>query len=581
MNEGRDRTKRVNRKGRIGTWLCRLISNVSMVTCIVFALSVSQPVCAKVFNISLGDVTKLIKAINKANANGQDNTINLEAGTYTLMAVDNDTDGPNGLPSITSNITINGAGADITIIERDTSAPSFRIFHVSATGSLTLNGITIRRGGSSTSDFIIVNGGGIFNNGGIVNVINSTISENIAALGPFRTGPDSKGGGIFNKDGFVNVNNSIIAKNGAFDGGGIFSSGTLTIYKGIFTDNGGGIFTGGSGAIDNSGTMTITKSSIINNGSSGTGGILNSGQATIIKSSIFNNSGELNSGGFSSSGTLNITNSTIADNFSTNGTGGILNTGTLSITNCTIADNHSGSPSAGIANTGKAELQNTILALNLGLIGFSDCSGTITSLGNNIIGDTTNCTVDLQASDLTGDPGLDTFTDNGTPSNGHFPLVPNSQAIDAGNNAICLANPILATDQVGQPRIGVCDIGAIEFQQQINDKVSFEPIASTFRTTSNTNGCPSGFVGKLSFNARLTDKNTSPPLSSLIIQVANITNGNLLQNADGGPGGVGATLTPPNTSLSPGRSEKVLFVICLKQMGEFSFFVNILGIAEQ
>ena len=40
----------------------------------------------------------LIAAINEANANGEANTIRLEAGTYTLTAVDNRTDGPNGLP---------------------------------------------------------------------------------------------------------------------------------------------------------------------------------------------------------------------------------------------------------------------------------------------------------------------------------------------------------------------------------------------------------------------------------------------------------------------------------------------------
>jgi hypothetical protein len=35
-------------------------------------------------------------AINAANGNGQANTITLETATYTLTAVDNDTDGPNG-----------------------------------------------------------------------------------------------------------------------------------------------------------------------------------------------------------------------------------------------------------------------------------------------------------------------------------------------------------------------------------------------------------------------------------------------------------------------------------------------------
>jgi hypothetical protein len=58
-------------------------------------------------------------AINLANVNGHKNTIVLEAGGYILTAVDNDTNGPNGLPSITSTLTIKGvAGANATGITR-------------------------------------------------------------------------------------------------------------------------------------------------------------------------------------------------------------------------------------------------------------------------------------------------------------------------------------------------------------------------------------------------------------------------------------------------------------------------------
>jgi hypothetical protein len=75
------------------------------------------------FAHAAGDVTCLINAITTANANGEANTITVEAGTYTLMAVDNITDGPNGLPSMTGVVTIHGAGADTTILERDARAP--------------------------------------------------------------------------------------------------------------------------------------------------------------------------------------------------------------------------------------------------------------------------------------------------------------------------------------------------------------------------------------------------------------------------------------------------------------------------
>jgi hypothetical protein len=145
------------------------------------------------------------------------------------------------------------------------------------------------------------------------------------------------------------------------------------------------------------------------------------------------------------------------------------------ITNSTIADNQS--PVGGGINTsfslGPAVLVNTILARNTSnspnpSMFPPDCGGPVTSLGHNLIGDPTGCTITLLPTDLTGDPGLGDFTDNGTPGNGHFPLHPGSPAIDAGNDAFCPP-----TDQLGRRRVDIrkvgmslCDIGAIEFRHR-------------------------------------------------------------------------------------------------------------------
>ena len=123
----------------------------------------------------------------------------------------------------------------------------------------------------------------------------------------------------------------------------------------------------------------------------------------------------------------------------------------------------------GLANfNGTVILLNTILALNTVDSGSTpgrglgpDCFGVVTSQGNNLIGDMTDCTITLRPSDLTGDPGLDTFMNNGRPGKRHFPLLPTSQAIDAGSDAVCPRR-----DQLGQRRIGSCDIGAIAFRDQ-------------------------------------------------------------------------------------------------------------------
>jgi len=119
----------------------------------------------------------------------------------------------------------------------------------------------------------------------------------------------------------------------------------------------------------------------------------------------------------------------------------------------------------------------------------------------------------------------------------------------------------------------------------INSSVTFVPLSATFKTTSDTSGCPAGFVGKFSFDARLKNISNSQ-LHSLLVKVKTLTNNNLLQNADGGPGGVGSVLTVPQKNgysdgtLSKNEFVNVPFIICLKQKTKFSFFVDVLGIAE-
>src|SRR5262249_53113897 len=85
------------------------------------------------------------------------------------------------------------------------------------------------------------------------------------------------------------------------------------------------------------------------------------------------------------------------------------------------------------------------------------CLGRVTSLGNNLFTDP-NCAVVLLPDDVTGDPRLADFTDDGTPGHGFIPLLRRSPALNAGDSAACLP-----TDQRGRKRSGAsCDIGAIE-----------------------------------------------------------------------------------------------------------------------
>jgi hypothetical protein len=422
---------------------------------------------AATFQCGAGDASCLLAAITQAN--GQQNTITLAAGTYSLTTVDNTTDGANGLPSITSALVIRGAGAEQTIVERNVNAPEFRLLHVAATGALTLRGLTLR-GGASLSYSNRSLGGAVFNQGGTITLSQTTIAENMAHYGA---------GGLVINGGTATIADSTLADNWSdnTDSGGLANyGGQVRIARSLVIGNSafhevGGLYTEG-------GTMTIMRTTIAGNFADGAGGLwIESGTVTITDSAIVDNDGRYWTHGiWIWSGNLTITNSTIARNKdlaaydNAGGAGGLESDGgTTRILNSTIAENSLiGTTTGGGIKVwgGTVEVQNTILARNTaedhGYGYVPDCYGPITSLGNNLIGDPTGCTITVQPTDRTGDPGLGAYTDDGTPGTGHFPLLSTSQAINAGNDTACPRR-----DQLGARRGHPCDLGAVEFQDGV------------------------------------------------------------------------------------------------------------------
>src|SRR5262245_33623397 len=129
-------------------------------------------------------VSELIADINAANKAGGSHTITLTAPVttpYVLTAVNNTTNGANGLPVIGS-----GKGVSLTIagngdtIERGTAAgtPAFRLFDVAAGSSLTLQNLTLEHGlafgvGAAA-------GGGAVYNQGTLTLTGATVQNNAA-----------------------------------------------------------------------------------------------------------------------------------------------------------------------------------------------------------------------------------------------------------------------------------------------------------------------------------------------------------------------------------------------------------------
>jgi hypothetical protein len=412
------------------------------------------------FACAAGDVTCLITAIQTANGNGAMNTISLAAGLYTLTTVDNDTNGPTGLPSVTSALTLRGPGAQSTVIERAAGAPRFRLVYVTTSGTLTLEGLTVK-------------------GGDLPPVIN-------------RRGLEEGGGGLRNR-GTVSIVSSLLTHNAASRGGGLYNSGTLTLTQSLLSAN---IATGESGTFGdgggllNDGTLAITNSTLRDNMASGSGGGLYIATSpirlTITNSTLSGNMASGSGGGlYIATAGLTITNSTLYGNMAGGNGGGVFSAGAPSeatLINSTVTGNTAqqggGVSGGGGPFVGAVTRQTTIVAGNaVPTTGMGpDCYGPQFSGGHNLTGDATGCFITV--TDLTGDPNFGAYADNGVPGQGYVPLHPTSLAIDAGDPAACPA-----TDQLGQPRVGPCDIGAIEFQPEtvtIHRAVFADPLARLF-----------------------------------------------------------------------------------------------------
>jgi len=332
--------------------------------------------------------------------------------------------------TIDKNLTIDGPGAAILAISGNTASPSkkSRVFHVfSETNDLdvTISGLSIINGDASN-----LSGGGVYNEG-----------ENLTIL------------------------NCILDNNSATEGGGIYNSGIMTFDHSTLSNN---ATTGGSGGgVRNEGTLHINNSTIAGNSavSGAGGGIYNDklSQMTVDNSTIFDNHADSNrywGGGIGNYGTLAVTNSTISGNSADSSGSGL---------------RHQNDEDAG--NNNLLTLANTIIANN---IGAGDCqkdpNSLLTDDGYNLIegtGDYACGLVDGVNGNIIGkDPTLANDLGN---YGGPTPTLPilfiNSPAQDAIPNGVNGCTAGVSTDQRGEIRAGgtdtngylACDIGAFEF----------------------------------------------------------------------------------------------------------------------
>jgi predicted outer membrane repeat protein len=261
--------------------------------------------------------------------------------------------GENGLPPITSTITIQGEGFSIS---RVTGSPAFRIFAVAGGGNLTLSRVTVS-GGQQSSGFN--DGGGIYT-AGVLTLNESTVQNNVVdSIFP-------SGGGIYgtNASQITLTNTSVqnnIADNGnaaqVFDnGGGVYSDGPLTLLNATVqnnraAENGGGVYV--------TNRLTANNSTIANNDAGESGGgllVFGASPAITITNTTFNGNTAAEFGGAVGTGGDNVTifGSTFTGNTagSTGGGGAIHNEGgTITITASNFVGNRALSGAVGGAIT--------------------------------------------------------------------------------------------------------------------------------------------------------------------------------------------------------------------------------------
>jgi hypothetical protein len=364
---------------------------------------------------------------------------------------------------IDKSVTISGPGAAILAVDGNLTS---RVFHINSGKSASISELTVTHGSTASGNgggilndhatltilnstvsgnFAYSAGGGIYNdasNGGsaTLTIVNSTVDGNGAAHDdiPFGGG---EGGGIYNDSGMLMITNSVVSNNYAgLDGknfpvgigGAIFNYGTLTITDSTITNNQVYLYGGG---IYNEGTATITSSTISDNGAIG------------------EHDGQPLGHGGGISGTVTLTNSTVSGNGASLFGGGIEGSGV--ITNSTISGNGNG----GISTAGM-EIANTILNNNSG----ANIDGTATSLGYNISTDDGGGNLTGPGDQINTDPMLGPLQNNGGPTLTQA-LLPGSPAINAGNPSF---TPPPSYDQRGSPFVrvynGRIDIGSFEVQ---------------------------------------------------------------------------------------------------------------------
>lgn len=425
-------------------------------------------------NVADGAAGSLRAAIQSANSNNQDDTINLAAGTYVLTQ----------WLSLTENgrtITFQGDTAANTIVDANHTG---RVFGAGYGVTAIFNDLTITGGGSTSNrptgagidgyyatitvndsvitgnmgyqgggihvnpGNIIVNnsqitsndttrdGGGVFAQGGTVSISNSLISGNSAATG-------YQGGGIYLWNAAATLTGVTLQQNSAGVGGGLaLQTSSLSITDGAISNNQATTYGGGVALNAPTSDVTITSATISGNSAASGGGIRHangSAKLTLTETSIAGNTATSSSsnygegGGIYTSKPLELNRSTVSGNSATRNGGGARTFDALTLINATVSGN-SAATGGGMYVTNSsstASVLNSTIAANsssgagggLALANYSSISLKNSILAGNTAGSTppdfsgSNATVASQGYNLFSAAGMSALITGTTTGN--------------------------------------------------------------------------------------------------------------------------------------------------------------------